>query len=158
MRKRKGILKKCIFSLFVASIFMACDKQVVYHTFHTMPIQGWQAKDTLIFSTQLPDSNRLYHIFVEVRNRNNYPYQDLPILLYCNNAANQIIQSDTLELTLASKEGVWLGNGWGGLYQSASSAVTFHSQQAGELSFKIVHLLRDEYLPGIHDVGIKITY
>ena len=66
------------------------------------------------------------------------------------------IKRDTLELRLADNAGIWLGDGWGGLYQSTLPAGFIRIGKAGEYRFKIIHLLPDEVLPGINDVGIKL--
>lgn len=154
--KYKKSLRKSLILLFAASLCMACDKQTVYHTFQSLPTEGWQRKDTLFFNVTIPDSATLYNISVEIRNRNNYPYQNLPLLIYYDSPEAQNIKRDTLEMELADSDGIWLGDGWGGLYQSTLHAGLIHIGKAGEYRFKIMHLLPDEVLPGINDVGIKL--
>lgn len=155
--KNKMFLRKSMILLLVASLCMACDKQTVYHAFQSLPAEGWQQKDTLFFNVVMPDSATLYDVSVEVRNRINYPYQNLPLLIFYDSPEAQNIQRDTLELRLADKAGIWLGDGWGGLYQSAFPAGLIRISKAGEYRFKITYLLPDEVLPGINDVGIKLS-
>lgn len=154
--KHKKSLRKSLILLFAASLCMACDEQTVYHTFQSLPTEGWQRKDTLFFDITIPDSATLYNISVEVRNRNNYPYQNLPLLIYYDSPEAQNIKKDTLEMKLADSAGIWLGDGWGGLYQSTLRAGLIRIGKAGEYRFKITHLLPDEVLPGINDVGIRL--
>ena len=154
--KHKTFLQKSLILLFAASLCMACDEQTVYHTFQSLPTEGWQRKDTLFFNVMVPDSATLYNVSVEVRNRNNYPYQNLPLLIYYDSPEALNIKKDTLELKLADSAGIWLGDGWGGLYQSTLSAGLIRIGKAGEYRFKITHLLPDEVLPGINDIGIKL--
>lgn len=149
-------LRKSLTLLFAASLCMACDEQTVYHSFQSLPTEGWQRKDTLFFNVMVPDSVTLYNVSVEVRNRNNYPYQNLPLLIYYDSPETRNIKRDTLELRLADGAGIWLGDGWGGLYQSDLSAGLIRIGKAGEYSFKVIHLLPDEILPGINDIGIKL--
>ena len=154
--KCKRLFRKGLILLFAASLCMACDKQTVYHTFQSLPTEGWQQKDTLFFDVMIPDSTTLYYISVEVRNRNDYPYQNLPLLICCDNPEAQNIKRDTLELRLADSGGIWSGSGWGGLYQSTVSAGFLRIGKAGEYCFKITYLLPDEVLPGVNDVGIRL--
>ena len=154
--KHKKLLRKSLTLLFIASLFMACDKQTVYHTFQSLPTEGWQRKDTLSFQVTVPDSATFYSISVEVRNRNNYPYQNLPLLICYDNPETQNLKKDTLEIKLADSTGVWSGDGWGGLYQSTLRAGMVRIGKAGEYRFRITHLLPDTLLPGINDVGIKL--
>lgn len=154
--KHKTFLRKSLILLFAASFCMACDEQTVYHSFQSLPTEGWQRKDTLFFNVMVPDSVTLYNVSVEVRNRNNYPYQNLPLLIYYDSPEAQNIKRDTLELRLADSAGIWLGDGWGGLYQSTLSAGLIRIGKAGEYRFKVIHLLPDEVLPGVNDIGIKL--
>ena len=154
--KNKTSLLKSLILLFIASFYTACDEQTVYHSFQSLPTEGWQRNDTLFFNVSVADSATLYNVSVEVRNRNNYPYQNLPLLIYYDSPEVPNIKRDTLELRLADNAGIWLGDGWGGLYQSTLPAGFIRIGKAGEYRFKIIHLLPDEVLPGINDVGIKL--
>ena len=80
--KNKTSLLKSLILLFIASFHTACDEQTVYHSFQSLPTEGWQRNDTLFFNVSVADSATLYNVSVEVRNRNNYPYQNLPLLIY----------------------------------------------------------------------------
>lgn len=155
--KHNTFLKKSLILLFAASLCMACDKQTVYHTFQSLPTEGWQQKDTLDFNVMVADSATLYNVSVEVRNRNNYPYQNLPLLIHYDSPEPQSTRRDTLELKLADSAGIWLGDGWGGLFQSAFPAGQVRIEKAGEYHIKITHLLPDELLPGVNDIGIKLS-
>lgn len=154
--KHKTFLRKSLILLFIASLCTACDEQTVYHAFQSLPAEGWQQKDTLFFNVTVPDSATLYDVSVEVRNRNNYPYQNLPLLIYYDSPEARNIRRDTLELRLADKAGIWQGDGWG-LYQSAFPAGLIRIGKAGEYRFKITYLLPDEVLPGVNDIGIKLS-
>jgi len=149
-------LPKALLLLLVASIYIACNKQTLYYSFQSIPTQGWSQKDTLNFEIQISDSTTFYNLFVEIRNRNNYPYQNLPLLLQYFVPQNKKARTDTLNLTLADKEGAWKGSGWGGLYQIESPARKIRIDKAGKYRIKIISLLPDTLLPGINDVGIKI--
>ena len=154
--KNKTSLLKSLILLFIAGFHTACDEQTVYHSFQSLPTEGWQRNDPLVFNVSVADSATLYNVSVEVRNRNNYPYQNLPLLVYYDSPEAPNIKRDTLELRLADNAGIWLGDGWGGLYQSTLPAGFVRIGKAGEYRFKIIHLLPDEVLPGINDVGIKL--
>lgn len=75
--KNRNLLLKSLILLLAASLFGACDKQKVYHAYQSLPDEGWRQTDTLCFSVEVPDSQTYCKLSVEVRNRNNYPYQNL---------------------------------------------------------------------------------
>lgn len=154
--KNKRIYQNCMLLLFIAGIMIACDKQTVYHAFQTLPQEGWKRKDTLFFHVSVPDLQAHYKLTVEVRNRNDYPYQNLFLSIGCVGPENDWQSADTLQVLLADKEGIWLGDGWSGLYQSAFPVGDIKIGKAGDYLFKIAYTLPDHQLSGINDVGIKI--
>lgn len=154
--KNKRTYLKYIFLLFIAGASGACDKQTVYHAFRSIPQEGWKRQDTLFFNVIVPDSQTYYKLTLEVRNRNIYPYQNIGLSVCCNGPEATRLQADTLEAVLADKEGIWKGDGWGGLYQSAFPAGNIRIEKPGNYLFKVAYTLPDDILPGINDVGIKL--
>lgn len=154
--KNKTKHLKYIILLFIVGALGACDKQTVYHTFRSVPQEGWKRQDTLFFDVAVPDSQTYYKLTVEIRNRNTYPYQNINLSIGYEDPESKRVQVDTLKAVLASKEGIWKGDGWGGLYQSAFSAGSIKIGRSGNYLFKIAYTLPDEILPGINDVGIKL--
>ncbi|WP_418698128.1 gliding motility lipoprotein GldH [Bacteroides sp.] len=155
--KNRNFCLKGIILLFVASALGACDKQTVYHAFQSLPTEGWQRKDTLCFSAEISDSLTYYKLSVEIRNRNNYPYQNISLSVSCDAPDAQSLLADTLQFTLADKEGIWKGDGWGGLYQSSFPAGSVRIGKPGIYLFKIAYTLPDEILHGVNDIGIKLA-
>ena len=154
--KNRNLCLKGIILLFVASLLSACDKQTVYHSFQSLPTEGWLREDTLSFDVKVTDSLTYYKLSLEVRNRSNYPYQNLPLSI-CYTIADSIPSpTDTIQLILADKEGIWKGDGWGGLYQTAVSAGSVQIGKPGTYLFKVAYTLPDERLQGINDIGIKL--
>ena len=154
--KNRNLCLKGIILLFVASLLSACDKQTVYHSFQSLPTEGWPREDTLSFDVKVTDSLTYYKLSLEVRNRSNYPYQNLPLSICYTTADSIPSPADTIQLILADKEGIWKGDGWGGLYQTAVSAGSVQIGKPGTYLFKVAYTLPDERLQGINDIGIKL--
>ena len=154
--KNKTKHLKYIILLFIVGALGACDKQTVYHAFRSVPQEGWKRQDTLFFDVAVPDSQTYYKLTVEIRTRHTYPYHNINLSIGYEDPESKRVQVDTLKAVLASKEGIWKGDGWGGLYQSAFSAGSIKIGRSGNYLFKIAYTLPDEILPGINDVGIKL--
>ena len=154
--KNRNLCLKGIILLFGASLLSACDKQTVYHSFQALPTEGWLREDTLSFDVKVTDSLTYYKLSLEVRNRSNYPYQNLPLSICYTTADSIPSPTDTIQLILADKEGIWKGDGWGGLYQTAVSAGSVRIGKPGTYLFKVAYTLPDERLQGINDIGIKL--
>lgn len=108
------------------------------------------------FNVAVPDSQTYYKLIVEIRNRSTYPYQNINLSVCYDSPELKKLQTDTLTAVLADKEGIWKGDGWGGLYQSAFPAGNIKIGEPGDYLFKVAYTLPDSLLPGINDVGIKL--
>ena len=143
----------------VATLLLgACNGQTVYHSFQSLSDKGWLRQDTLNFEVAVPDSFTTYRLFVEVRNQTDYPYLNLPLSITERDTALQVLSTDTVQLMLATPQGHWTGQGWGGMYQTAFPAGRITLKEAGTYRFQIVYTLPDTLLKGISDVGIRIDH
>ena len=144
----------------------SCRQTTVCHVYHSLPERGWSRGDTLTFRIDLPDSGGVcYRMFVDVRNRNDFPHPDLLLCLQMSRDETETYRSsteilphfiDTLRLALANERGVWTGKGWGGLYQNRFYAGTVCTDRAGAFTLKMVYAHSDTLLRGVNDVGIRI--
>ena len=142
--KNKRLHLKGIILLFIVSALSACDKQTVYHTFQAIAQEGWLKEDTLFFNVEVPDSQTYYKLSIEIRNKNNYPYQNLGLSICYDGPEIVKLPADTLNAILATKEGIWKGDGWGGLYQSILPVGSIKIDKAGTYHFKVAYTLPDK--------------
>lgn len=148
---------KYLFTLFVAYAFCACgEHHNIYYSFQPVPRKGWQPSDTLWFSVAVEDSDAVYRLFVNIRNRHDYPYQNLSLDIGRYSPDRNLLANDTLELSLANPQGKWEGEGWGGLFQMEEYAGTLQVKKAGIYTVSICHLFPDTLLTGINDVGVRV--
>ncbi len=153
----RNLQKKIKFTLLALLLFLtACDSDTIYHSYLHPSKDGWRKSDTLTFKAPITDSLATYHISVEVRNREDYPYSNFYLFISHNTQDSTVFVTDTVEYALADKAGNWLGTGWGNFYQSAHSYISISPKRSGNLVFKVTHGMRDETLKGINDVGIEI--
>lgn len=135
---------------------LSCNHNRVYEVYQTLETEGWH-KDTIpTFHFEIADTLSIYNVFVNIRNKNNYPYSNLWLFIDIE-APDQSVLRDTFEISLARPDGKWLGKGIGNLfdlqalykrnvYFPVSGTYTIHLQQG----------MRNELLPGVNDIGIRI--
>lgn len=151
-----NLLKNSTLLVLAAWLASACVEHTVYHSYQSTPARGWKKSDTLVFQIPIPDSLRTLKLTAEVRNESNYAYQNLYLVISHNLRDSTAFQTDTLELTLADKEGKWTGTGWGSLFQTARPIGTAVTRHRGNYTVRISQGMKDESLAGIRDVGIRI--
>jgi len=143
-------------------LFVACDRKTVVSQTTSLP-GSWDKSDTLTFSIPQLDSLKAYNIFIDLRNTNEYPYNNLFVVTTIEFPHGKTI-TDTLEYKMAYPNGEWMGEGIGSVKENKlwlRENVQFNEK--GNYNITITQAVRNNgevegvsQLPGITDVGISI--
>jgi gliding motility-associated lipoprotein GldH len=106
----------------------------------------------------VPDSTKIYNLYLNVRNEGRYGYSNLWLFVKIVPPKGKVL-NDTIELSLANPEGKWLGSGLGDIYDMKypyKQTTIFPS--AGYYRFEVRQGMRTEdgILRGIRDFGITL--
>ncbi|KUJ61130.1 gliding motility lipoprotein GldH [Flavobacterium sp. ANB] len=152
--KNSGIL------LLAAILLFSCDKKRVFDQYKSVG-SAWHKDSIVTFDLPVLDSTKKYNLFVNLRDNNNYPFNNL-FLIVAIEMPNGFTKVDTLEYEMAAKDGTLLGNGFTDIKESKlfyKADVKFrghykvHIKQAVRESGKIPGV---QELEGITDVGFRI--
>ncbi|GGF27431.1 gliding motility lipoprotein GldH [Flavobacterium limi] len=152
--KNSGIL------LLAAILLFSCDKKRVFDEYKSVG-SAWHKDSIVTFDLPVLDSTKRYDLFVNVRDNNNYPFNNL-FLIVAIEMPNGFTKVDTLEYQMANPDGTLLGNGFSDIKESKlylKENVKFrgkykvHIKQAVRQSGKIPGV---QELEGITDVGFRI--
>ncbi len=144
--------------LMILLMVSSCGNQLVYEDNREIPEGRWISRNKLEFTAEITETDRLYDVYLKVRNSRDYPYSNLYMFLNTVYPDHRVSR-DTLELTLADYDGRWLGSGMGNLKYSRflfKSRVRF--PQKGVYRFEFEQAMRQNELTGIHDLGMRIDY
>lgn len=151
-----------VFLLIVTIIFFSsCDRNRVFDEYESL--NTWH-KDSLVgFEFDNIDSTKVYDLFINIRNNNNYQYSNLFLITEIKFPQGKVI-SDTLEYEMTKPNGEWLGNGFGDVKESKlwyKEDVKF--DESGQYKVTIQQAMRKngevdgiQELEGITDVGFRI--
>lgn len=159
MRNRK-LLHQLRNKLACLPVFLlaACQSHTVYHSYEPISPDGWAKSDTLVYAlpASIPMGN--YEMEIGIRFQESYPYRDIWLGISYNTLDTLTYVTDTLQLFLADEGGNKTGNSPGGLYQcDLNYNASFPIRVEGNArTFRIVHLMTDNPLIGISDVGIQL--
>jgi gliding motility-associated lipoprotein GldH len=143
-------------SLLVLLILISCSNSSVFDRVVTIPSDGWQAKNCLLFDFPISDTTLRYDVFFHVRNKQNYTYSNLWLFVDIK-APNGFIKRDTFEIMLADATGRWYGKGIGNINSMLVPYKTeFSFPLRGLYEISIQHAMYDETLENLMDVGIRI--
>lgn len=153
---------KLVLIIGLIGMLFSCDSNLVYDEYRSID-GAWDKNDTVEFRISPPDTLNGYNLFVNLRNTNDYKYNNLFLIVEMN-YPNGKIKKDTLEYRMATPEGELLGSGFSDIKENK----LWYQQDAifnesGEYVIKINHAMREvgavsgvEKLDGIIDVGFRI--
>lgn len=153
----KSLLRNSLFCLFAACLAACNNENTVYHSYQSLPNEGWGKSDTLSFQIPITDSvPTTLRLFAEVRNSIGYPYHDLHLFISQNLQDSTVWRTDTIAFSLADSTGRWMGHGWGSIFQSETFIKSVLPLHSGNYTIKVINGMKDEKLQGLSDVGIRI--
>lgn len=150
-------MKTRIFLAILISLFLtSCLNNDVFLKYKTITSLGWNKDSLYTFDVPIKDTTATYNLYVNVRNRGEYPYQNLWIFL-SKMTPDSIESKDSVECYLADRRGKWLGSGVGSVLEMPvlyQQKVKF--DKVGIYRYKIGHGMRDSVLIGINDIGMRV--
>ena len=140
----------------VALTTVGCNRNTIYHQYQPTPISGWEKNDTLLFITAPAKQRVVVQRDVELRMATNYPYQQLSLIVEQTTLPSTIRRRDTINCQLINPEGKIQGHGIN-LYQYHFHLPDISINEGDSLHFRIRHNMKRDVLPGIADIGIRLT-
>jgi gliding motility-associated lipoprotein GldH len=152
-----------LFILFLLGLFVvSCESNTVYSEIQAMD-GHWGADEVVVFNLPQLDSLKKYNLFLNIRNTNEYKYNNLFLIVNMNFPHGKTI-ADTLEYRMANPDGSWMGQGIGNVKENKlwyKEQVQFFEE--GNYTVTIGQAMRNNgdvegvtKLEGITDVGFSI--
>ncbi|MCU7617680.1 gliding motility lipoprotein GldH [Chryseobacterium sp. PBS4-4] len=117
----------------------------------------WGKKAEQKFKLEISDPQNPKNIIFVVRNNNEYPYSNIRFIVNFKNLKSKIAQVDTLNYILAKPNGEWLGTGFGETKETLFQYKTnYKFPEKGTYEVGVMQAMRNDNLPGIEDLGIKV--
>lgn len=137
-------------------VLSSCDKSRVYEKNIKIPEGIWNRENIIQFEIQIEDTITSHNLYVNVRNASLYPMSNLYLFITTTAPSGHSVR-DTVDVILADEKGKWLGSGLGDIWdlqQMYKRNVRF--AQSGKYSFDFEQAMRNEKLPFILDVGLRV--
>ena len=137
-------------------MFAACSDGVCVHHYEHVRPEGWVRTDTLHFQLPAVPNSGTYLLNLGVRYTHAFPYESIWLVTETQLQHPTSFRHDTLNLILNTPEGMPVGQGVGLLqYELTLDSLQLHKGQSGSIS--IYHIMSREAVPGIHDIGIRLS-
>ncbi len=155
-------MRNVFVALVILVVCSSCDSTVVWS--ETQSVAGtWDKQEEVIFSVSNLDSLKNYNIFINLRNTNDYPFNNVFLIAAIEFPYGKII-TDTLEYKMAHPNGEWMGAGIGSVKENKLwLRENIQFSENGNYNIILTQAVRNNgetegvsQLPGITDVGISI--
>lgn len=155
--KNKLMKASTLYFCFILLAFSGCtDKYAVIDTNTEIPNRNWSYANTLKFDVNIADEKEAYNVYMNLRVTADYKYSNMFVLV-AQSATKKVSHVQRYELTLANREGMWLGNGSGNLYSYQLRFINHYKFPAkGLYHFYIEQNMRDNPLREVSDVGLRV--
>lgn len=159
-------LKKTSFIglMLIAVFFIACDKKQFFSEYKELD-GTWKKSDTLRFTFEQNDTINPYHLFLNVRNNNDYPFSNMYLIVSLKEPGKKpIIKVDTLEYQMANPDGTLMGEGFSDVKESKLWYLeNYVFNRIGKYNVEVVQAVRETGkvdgvadLKGITELGLRI--
>lgn len=155
-------MRSILWGILGALFFIACDGKIKASETKTLGTT-WRQNDEVEFVIPQMDTLKKYNLFLNIRNSNEYPFNNIFIIASMNFPHGKVV-TDTLEYRMAASDGTWLGEGIGNVKESKlwyKENISF--PEAGNYILTISHAVRNNgevggvsQLKGILDIGYSI--
>jgi gliding motility-associated lipoprotein GldH len=154
MKKTLLFLAPCALYLF------SCTTIDLYEKTATIPGQSWKSSFKPSFDFTIKDTSSSYQLFITLRHRDRYNYNNIYINLTTRQPGGDSTQTERFDLKLGSDETGWLGSGMDDIYEHriplTPTGTAFYFKKPGEYNFTIEQIMREDPLEDVMNVGLRI--
>ena len=157
------IIKISLLALGLLCLVCSCDKARVFDDYKEFDGK-WNKDAVAAFTFEQKDTTSLYNLFVTMRNNNDYPYNNIYLIVQMEEPGTKVTKVDTLEYQMANPDGSLMGNGFSDIKESKlwyKEKVRF--PKVGKYTVKVQQAVRQagqvpgvQELEGVTEVGFRI--
>ncbi len=141
-------------------ITLSCTSIDLYEKAVTIPGHSWKTSFKPSFTFTIKDTTSPYRVFLTLRHTDKYNYNNIYINLITKQPGQDSTQAARYDLQLATNEKGWLGKGMDDIYDHriplTPSGQQFYFRKAGDYTFTIEQIMREDPLNNVFNVGLRI--
>lgn len=149
-------MKKLFFFLSFIIALSSCGPNYILNETKDIENQQWTYADSLSFTTNIVDTNKIYNLYLDVEHLTEYSFQNMYIRLHSVFPNGKRI-TERVSVELMTKMGQWQGdcNADECDFRMTIQEGAFFNQ-TGEHTFKVEQFMRENPLKGIQSIAFRI--
>ena len=141
----------------IAISVFSCDDPRIYDHYEAIPQEGWERSDMLTFHIPAIQQSGTYQQAIGLRATQDYPFQSLTLIVEQTIFPKKQTLRDTITCCIINEQGRMEGKNGISSTEVVAPLRTLQLKQGDSLAISIRHDMQRVVLPGITDVGIRIT-
>ncbi|MEO6612684.1 MAG: gliding motility lipoprotein GldH [Chitinophagaceae bacterium] len=137
-------------------VVTSCSPIDLYEKSVAIPGHAWKSSYKPSFSFTIKDTSSPYQLFLVLRHNDKYNYNNIYINLGIQLPGSDSIRIIRKDLTLATNEKGWLGNGMDDIYEHRIKFGEPEFFKAGNYTFTIQQIMREDPLENVFNVGLRL--
>lgn len=146
--------------LIAAVMFSGCQTIDLYEKTASIPRHRWKSSFRPSFTFTIRDTTVPYKIFVTLRHRDQYHFNNIYVNLSTRQPGQDSAQTAMYDLKLGTDEEGWKGSGMDDIYEHRIPLVPdgedFYFKRKGDYTFTIGQAMREDPLEYVLNVGLRI--
>lgn len=150
-------MKRSVMTVMLAmTLLTACDNKRIVDVFEPIADKTWSYVDTVSVGFTVEDTTKHYNLYLNVRHSGTYAYRNLYVRMHLTNPEGER-GTQVVSFELADAAGKWHGKGLGDLYEyRVKWREGARFKLAGDYQVQIEQFMREDPLPGISDIGLRL--
>lgn len=150
------MMRRAIFLPLIGLSIAACTDGTLLHSYKPLPADGWDKRDTICFDVPKAEMDIDGTLHVGLRTTANIGMREVVLAVEQSSETASLCRCDTIRYPLTDAEGNALSKGVN-MHQYETQHIPFHIQKGQSCTVRIHHLMVKELVPGISEVGIRIS-
>lgn len=152
----KTLFRTSCIVLLASYIFTACTTIDLYEKAVTIPGHQWSSSFKPSFEFTIKDTSAPYRLFLILRHNEKYNFNNLFVNVYVKGPGQDTTQKIQQDLVLATNDKGWLASGMDDIYEHRIQLGSDQSLRAGNYTFTIEQIMREDPLENVLNVGLRI--
>ena len=149
------LLSSFIFIYLLLSSLVSCTGNTLYHSYQSLPVEGWERRDTVCFEVPKAEEDISGTLFIGLRTVAHVGIQDVVLAVEQCDEMGAVCRCDTVRYPLTDTEGNALAGGVN-IHQYETKHLPLLLRKGNSTTIRIHHLMRHETLSGLTELGIRI--
>lgn len=135
----------------------SCSRNVVLEVMRPLPPQGWAYSNEIVVTYPNTDTAAAQDLLIQIRHRGDYPYRNLHVRCLVTGPEGDSLRCSR-DVLLSDQQGYWLGQSALGdnylVVDTLKAGALF--QHRGNYTVRVIQNMRDNPLPAVVEVGLRI--